>query len=83
MCQLNNSGVSCFSMKKELSKSAGKARKSKSVLTKKLQDEAVEALRLCHQALRDHVQYEDDEEGSLEGDGFRAADAVLKKIDAA
>ena len=45
-----------------------------------LHEELISALRECHQALQDHVQYEDDEDGSLEGDGFRAADAVLKKI---
>lgn len=44
---------------------------SKNVLPK-----VVAALELCEQALKDHVQYE-GEDGSLEGDGFRAAQKAL------
>lgn len=42
--------------------------------------ELIAALRTCYAALSDHVQYEDDE-GSLEGDAFREASAVLAKLE--
>lgn len=39
----------------------------------------VVALQACRKALEDHVQYEDDEEGSAEGDAFRLTEKALKE----
>lgn len=54
-------------------------KQKRKITTLLLEREVLEVLKLCHQVLKDHVQYEEGEV-SLEGEAFRLSDVLLKSL---